>query len=68
MSQEDVEIVRRFVERFNQAGEFVWEEMDPGVVWLVDPPACLAVRRTKRCSKSAGERGDQRQGACRSPS
>jgi hypothetical protein len=64
MSQEDVEIVRRFVERFNQAGDSVWEEMDPGV----DPPACLAVRRTKRCSKSAGERGHQRQGACRSPS
>ena len=42
MSQENAEVVRRFIERFNETGEFVWEEMDPSVVWVVDPPAFLA--------------------------
>ena len=41
MSQENVEVVQRFVERFN-AGEFAWDQMDPGVVWVIDPPAFLA--------------------------
>jgi hypothetical protein len=41
MSQENVEIARRFVEGFN-AGEFAWEQLDPGVVWVIDPPAFLA--------------------------
>jgi ketosteroid isomerase-like protein len=41
MSQENVEVAQRFVERFN-AGEFPWDQMDPGVVWVIDPPAFLA--------------------------
>jgi uncharacterized protein len=41
MSQENVEIARRFVEGFN-AGEFAWEHLDPEVVWVIDPPAFLA--------------------------
>ena len=41
MSQENVEIARRFVDRFN-AGEFAWEQLDPAVVWVIDPPAFLA--------------------------
>jgi hypothetical protein len=41
MSQENIEVVQRFVERFN-AGEFAWDQLDPGVVWIVDPPAFLA--------------------------
>jgi ketosteroid isomerase-like protein len=41
MSQENIEVVQRFVERFN-AGEFAWDQMDPRVVWVIDPPAFLA--------------------------
>ena len=41
MSQENIEVAQRFVERFN-AGEFAWDQLDPGVVWVIDPPAFLA--------------------------
>jgi ketosteroid isomerase-like protein len=41
MSQENVEIARRFVERAN-AGDFGWDQLDPDIVWVIDPPAFLA--------------------------
>ncbi len=33
MSQENVEIVRRAIEGFNQTGEFDYSTLDPGTVW-----------------------------------
>jgi uncharacterized protein len=41
MSQENVEIVRRFIARYN-AGDLPWDLLDPDVVWVLDPPAWLA--------------------------
>jgi uncharacterized protein len=41
MSQENVEIVRRLIERYN-AGDFPWDLLDSEVVWVLDPPAWLA--------------------------
>jgi uncharacterized protein len=41
MSQENVEIVQRFIDHLN-AGEFVWAEIDPEIVWVVGPPVFLA--------------------------
>ena len=32
MSQENVEMARRFFHRFNETGEPLWEEIDPEVV------------------------------------
>jgi hypothetical protein len=37
-----VEIARRFFDRFNETGEPLWEEIDPDVVWVIDPDAFLA--------------------------
>ena len=54
MSHENVEIVRRFIDRFNDTGEFVWEQMGPDVVWVVDPPAFLVL--TLRGGKLAAYR------------
>ena len=42
MSQENVEIVRRFIDHWNQTREFPWELVDPGIVYVIDPPAWLA--------------------------
>jgi|Tabmets5t2r1_1033131.scaffolds.fasta_scaffold143159_2 uncharacterized protein len=42
MSHENLEIVQRFVERYNETGAPPWEEMDPDVVWVIDPGAFLA--------------------------
>jgi uncharacterized protein len=41
MSQENLEVARRFVDQFNE-GAFPWELIDPEVVWVIDPPAFLA--------------------------
>lgn len=42
MSHENVEIVQRFVDQFNESGEPLWTEVDPDVEWVIDPPAFLA--------------------------
>ena len=42
MSQENVEVVRRFIDHWNQTREFPWELVDPGIVYVIDPPAWLA--------------------------
>jgi hypothetical protein len=42
MSQEDVEVVRRFVDHYNETGEPLWELIDPELVYTIDPPAWLA--------------------------
>jgi hypothetical protein len=43
MPHDNVEIVRRFVEGYNATGVPPWEEMDPEVVWIIDPG--------RRCSR-----------------
>ena len=42
MSHENVEIVQRFIDQYNETGEPVWTDMDPDVVWVIDPGAFLA--------------------------
>jgi ketosteroid isomerase-like protein len=42
MSQENVEIVRRGIDHYNETGEPPWELLDPEVEWTIDPPAWLA--------------------------
>jgi hypothetical protein len=42
VSRENVEIVRRLIDHFNETGEPIWAEIDPDVVWVIDPPAWLA--------------------------
>jgi ketosteroid isomerase-like protein len=42
MSQENVEIVRRFIEHSNETRDFPWELVDPEIVYVIDPPAWLA--------------------------
>jgi ketosteroid isomerase-like protein len=42
MSQENVEIIRRFIEQWNQTREFPWGLVDPDIVYVIDPPAWLA--------------------------
>ena len=42
MSQENVELVRRSVEHWNETGEFDWAAFDDEVEWVVDPDAWLA--------------------------
>jgi ketosteroid isomerase-like protein len=42
VSRENVEIVRRLIDHFNETGEPIWAEIDPEVVWVIDPPAWLA--------------------------
>ena len=41
MSQENVEVVRRAVDAYN-AGEILWELIDPEVEWVIDPVAFTA--------------------------
>jgi ketosteroid isomerase-like protein len=41
MAQKSVEIARRFIDHLN-AGEFVWAEIDPEIVWVVSPLLLLA--------------------------
>jgi ketosteroid isomerase-like protein len=42
MSQENVEVVRRFIEGTNETGAFPLELVDPEIVYVIDPPAWLA--------------------------
>ena len=42
MSQENLELVRRGVEHWNETGEFDWTTFDNEVEWVVDPDAWLA--------------------------
>jgi ketosteroid isomerase-like protein len=42
MSQENVAIVRRFAEHWNETGEPPWAELDPEVVIVIDPGSFLA--------------------------
>ena len=41
MSQENVELVRRGIELWNETGEFDWTTFDEDVEWVVDPGAWL---------------------------
>jgi ketosteroid isomerase-like protein len=42
MSQESVEIVRRFVEETSDRRAVPWELVDPDIVYVIEPPAWLA--------------------------
>ncbi len=42
MSQENVEIVRRSVDHWNETGEPLWELLHPDIEYVMDPPASLA--------------------------
>jgi len=42
MSQENVEVVQRFVEHWNETGEPPWDELDPDVVYVIDPGSFVA--------------------------
>jgi ketosteroid isomerase-like protein len=42
MSQENVEVVERFFEHWNEAGEPDWSEIDPDAVWVIDPGSFVA--------------------------
>jgi ketosteroid isomerase-like protein len=42
MSQESVEIVRRFADHWNETGEPLWAELDPEVVFVIDPGSFVA--------------------------
>jgi ketosteroid isomerase-like protein len=42
MSQENVEVVRRFVDHWNETGELLWAEIDADAVFVIDPNAFLA--------------------------
>jgi ketosteroid isomerase-like protein len=42
MSQENVELVRRGIQHWNDSGEFDWAGLDDEVEWVVDPDAWLA--------------------------
>jgi ketosteroid isomerase-like protein len=42
MSQENVAIVQRFADHWNETGEPLWAEMDPEVVFEIDPGSFVA--------------------------
>jgi ketosteroid isomerase-like protein len=42
MWQENVEIVRRSTDHYNETGEPLWELIDPDIEWVIDPPAWVA--------------------------
>jgi ketosteroid isomerase-like protein len=42
MSQESMEIIRRFLEHWNKTRDVPWELVDPDIVYVIDPPAWLA--------------------------
>ena len=42
MSQENVEIVRRLLDQYNETGEPPWGLFDPEVEWVIDPAAWVA--------------------------
>jgi ketosteroid isomerase-like protein len=39
MSQENVQIVRAGLDRYNETGEPPWETFDPEIEWVIDPAA-----------------------------
>ena len=41
MSQENVEFTQRFIDHYNETGEFPWDSVDPDTVWVIDPAAWL---------------------------
>ena len=42
MSQDNVEVVQRFLEHWNRTRDLPWELVDPDIVYVIDPPAWLA--------------------------
>ena len=42
MSQENVEVVRRSLDHWNETGEPIWELLDADIEYVIDPPAWLA--------------------------
>jgi ketosteroid isomerase-like protein len=42
MSQENVEVVRRVLDRYNETAEPPWDAIDPAVEWVIEPPAWIA--------------------------
>jgi ketosteroid isomerase-like protein len=42
MSRENVDLVRRSLDHFDATGEFLWDAIDPGVEWVIDPIGLLA--------------------------
>jgi ketosteroid isomerase-like protein len=38
----NVEIARRFVDHWNETGEVPWDELDPDVVFVIDPASFVA--------------------------
>jgi ketosteroid isomerase-like protein len=42
MSQENVAIVQHYVDHWNETGEPLWAEMDPEVVFVIDPGSFVA--------------------------
>jgi uncharacterized protein len=42
MSRENVEVVQRFVNHWNESGEPPWAEIDPDAVWVIDPSSFVA--------------------------
>ena len=42
MSRENVEVVQRFVDHWNETGEPPWAEIDPDAVWVIDPSSFVA--------------------------
>ena len=42
MSQENVEVVQRFVDHWNATGEPPWAEIDSDAVWVIDPSSFVA--------------------------
>jgi ketosteroid isomerase-like protein len=42
MSQENVEIVRRTIDEYNETGDVPWEAIDRDVEWVIPTPAFVA--------------------------
>jgi ketosteroid isomerase-like protein len=42
LSQENVEIVQRYIEHWNETGEPLWTEIDPDAVFVIDPESFVA--------------------------
>jgi uncharacterized protein len=42
VSRENVEVVQRFVDHWNESGEPPWPEIDPDAVWVIDPSSFVA--------------------------
>lgn len=42
VSQENVEIVQRYIDHWNETGEFLWAEIDPDAVFVIDPASFVA--------------------------